>query len=186
MFECKRVSLCRCVAIFLLLGIFCPSAEAQTKVYPAVEGFGGIYAVDSAEVRPNGNLEYKIVVDVKTGSPDPAELNPALHNVARLMNLHIEGGANYARMHVVLAVHAGAAYALLEDKAYLERYGIENPNAELIEALQGSRVDFTICGQSMVAREIQRDQLLDGVKVATSMLTTVTTYQSLGYSFLQF
>ncbi len=182
----KQVVNKRYFPIVFFLGFICSLSIAQSKVHPAIDGFGGIYPIEDADITPNANLDYKIVIDVKSASDNPATLNPALNNVARLMNLHIEGGANLARMHVVLAVHAGAAYALLNDEAYVERYGIGNPNTELINALSKSRVDVSICGQSMIARGIERDQLLEGVKVATSMLTTVTTYQSLGYSFLQF
>lgn len=182
----KQVVIKRYIAILFSLASFWSLCISQSKVYPAIDGFGGIFPVEQADITPNSNLDYRIVIDVKSPSSDPGQLNPALNNVARLMNLHIEGGANLARMHVVLAVHAGAAYALLNDDAFRERYGIENPNRELIDALGSSRVDVTICGQSMIARGIERDQLIEGVKVATSMLTTVTTYQSLGYSFLQF
>lgn len=182
----KRVVIKRYFPVVVFVGCFCSFSMGQTKVHPAIDGFGGIYSIEQADITPNANLDYRIVIDVNSPSADPSSLNPALNNVARLMNLHIEGGANLARMHVVLAVHAGAAYALLNDAAYNQRYGIDNPNTELVNALCKSRVDVSICGQSMVARGIERGQLMDSVKVATSMLTTVTTYQSLGYSFLQF
>ena len=182
----KQVKTKRYLAVIFFLSLFWSVGLSQARVNPVVEGFGGIYPIEEADITPNAKLDYKIVIDVKSASEDPAALNPALNNVARLMNLHIEGGANLARMHVVLAVHAGAAYALLNDEAYRERYGIKNPNTALISALGKSRVEIAICGQSMIARGMERNQLIDGVKVATSMLTTVTTYQSLGYSFLQF
>ena len=43
-----------------------------------------------------------------------------------------------------------------------------------------------VCGQSLVARKIDRMKLVPQVKVASSMLTTLTTYQLRGYAALKF
>jgi intracellular sulfur oxidation DsrE/DsrF family protein len=101
--------------------------------------------------------------------------------------LHAVGGVPKENLHVVLAIHGGATYATLNDKAYHTKYGVDNPNTKLIQALNESGVvDLFVCGQSLIGRGVDSDTLSPFVKVATSMLTTATTYQLKGYAMLKF
>jgi intracellular sulfur oxidation DsrE/DsrF family protein len=43
-----------------------------------------------------------------------------------------------------------------------------------------------VCGQSLIKQKITHDQLIDGIEVATSALTTLTEYQLRGYALLRF
>ena len=63
---------------------------------------------------------------------------------------------------------------------------IKNPNLPLIIALKEAGVKLTICGQSLIGREIDLEEVNENVEVATSMLTTVTTYQLKGYTLFNF
>jgi len=173
-------------SIFFAILVFGNLLFAQQKVNPVIPSFGGIYAVDNATVVPDAELDYNIIVDIKTGSSLPENVSPALNNVARMINLLKVGGADASKINVVLAVHASATYALLNDQAYQEKYDILNPNAPLIKELATSGVKIAVCGQSMIGRRVNEKDLLDEVEVATSMLTTVATYQLKGYAFFQF
>ncbi|MEL7004959.1 MAG: DsrE family protein, partial [Bacteroidota bacterium] len=82
--------------------------------------------------------------------------------------------------------HGPMTYTLMNNQAYKEKFSVDNPNIELIKALKKANVKITVCGQSMIGRDVGHDQLLDEVEVATSMLTTVTTYQLKGYAMLKF
>jgi intracellular sulfur oxidation DsrE/DsrF family protein len=74
----------------------------------------------------------------------------------------------------------------MHDEAYEGRFGVQNPNTELISALADVGVIITVCGQSMISREVPAASLNERVQVATSMLTTVTTYHQKGYTLLRF
>lgn len=137
-------------------------------------------------VNADNDQDHNIVVDLYSGPASPDELNPALNNVARMLNLHTVAGANPERTHVVLAIHASATYAIMANDAYRAKYGMDNPNIELIRQLADAGVKLSVCGQSLLARDVHLDALLEQVEVATSMLTTVTTYQSKGYGLLIF
>lgn len=171
----------------LCLLIVTSSLFGQKRLNPIVADFGGIFEIPNAVMTPDPKLKYNIVIDVASESENPKQINDALNNVARLLNLHAAGGVPKENLHVVLAIHGGATYALLNDKAYQTKYGTENPNTKLIQALSESGVvDLFICGQSMIARRVDPENISSLAKVATSMLTTVTTYQLKGYANLKF
>jgi len=63
---------------------------------------------------------------------------------------------------------------------------VNNPNLKLYEELNAAGVKMFVCGQSLIARKIDRTKMVPEVKIATSMLTTLTTYQLKGYASLKF
>ena len=159
---------------------------SQEKVNPVVESFGGIYDIPDATVKPHPNAELKIVIDVYGGSDKKGQIDRSLNNVARMLNLHAVGGVNTENMKVVLAAHGGSTFSILNDEAYNAMFGMNNPNTPLITELKEAGVKLTVCGQSLVGRSIESDQVNDDVELSTSMLTTVTKYQLLGYTLLKF
>lgn len=174
------------ILLFCLLFGLAGSATAQEKLNPIIAEYGGIYAVPSATVRPDSSLDYRLVIDVMTGSESPAEPGFGLNNVARMLNLHAVGGVPAEQLHVVLAIHGGATVGVLDDSSYRAKFGVDNPNAGLIRALKAAGVRVTVCGQSLLARNIDLNTVLPEVEVATSMLTTVATYQMKGYAVFKF
>ncbi len=158
---------------------------AQDMANPVIENYGGIYDIPEATVRPSSDLEYKVVIDLYSGSASPDKLNPALNNVARMINLHAIGGATQS-MDIVLAIHGHANDVVLSNNHYFDRYNVGNPNVELIQSLKAAGVKLTVCGQSLIGNNVTPDQVLEEVNIATSMLTTVTTYQLKGFALLSF
>jgi intracellular sulfur oxidation DsrE/DsrF family protein len=172
-----------CIGFVLFIST---SALAQTRIYPLVKNYGGIYDIPYAEEKPDPSLEYNIVIEVERVSDSPDSLNWALNNVARLCNVHVMAGVKPEKLHVVLAIHGGAAYSAMNNEAYKSKYKVSNPNLELFEQLERAGVKMFICGQSLIARKIDRTKLVPQVKIASSMLTTLTTYQLKGYAALKF
>jgi intracellular sulfur oxidation DsrE/DsrF family protein len=174
------------VQLILLLSLSFGSLLAQAKYqFPVIKNFGGIYAIDQATVVPDAKQKYDIVIDVFSGE-DPTQLNAALNNVARMINLHAIAGVHPDSIKVVLAIHGKATKTVLNDDGYESRYNIKNPNHDLIKALKEAGVKLTVCGQSLIGRKIDPDEVNENVELATSMLTTVTTYQLKGYTLLKF
>ena len=161
------------------------SAIAQTKQNPVIKNHGGIYAIPEATVMPEAELAYKVVIDLYSGAASPEQINPALNNVARMINLHAIGGAQKP-MEVVLAIHGKAYNLVMNNQAYRQRFEVDNPNLDLVKELKAAGVKLTVCGQSLMARDVDPAQLLPEIELAISMLTTVTTYQLQGYAFLAF
>ncbi len=169
-----------------LITFVCTCGRAQERINPVVPTFGGIYAIPEATVLPDSTMEYKIVVDCKTGGKKPSNYSFALHNVARMLNLHEAGGGFNDQMTVVLAIHGDATYAILNNTAYRRKFGMNNPNVDLIRELKVAGVQLTVCGQSLKARKIATETVLAEVEIATSMLTTVATCQMKGFAVFQF
>ncbi|CAH0998727.1 hypothetical protein LEM8419_00073 [Neolewinella maritima] len=162
-----------------------PASPARTKVTPVVP-YGGIYTLPEATVTPDPELSYRLVIDVVTGQETPDSLAQGLYNVARMLNLFSVGGVPDEQVEVVLAIHGGATFAVMNDALYREHYGIDNPNLPLVRALKEAGVQVTVCGQSLIGRGIPVDGVAPEVEVATSMLTTVAMYQMRGYGLLRF
>lgn len=160
--------------------------NAQVKVNPIIKDYGSIYDIPYADEKIDPSLDYKIVVEVVRASDKPDEINWALNNVARLLNLHAMAGVPKDKLHVVLAIHGGAAFSVMNNEAYKEKYKMDNPNLDLFRALHEAGVKIVVCGQSLIAREIDKDRMVPEVKIASSMLTTMTTYQLKGYAQLIF
>jgi len=172
--------------ILIILTWFGSASFAQEMVNPVIKAYGGIYNIPEATMRPSAELDYKIVIDLYSGTESPDKLNLALNNVARMINLHAIGGASVEKMKVVLAIHRDANDAVMNNKSYFDRYKVDNPNIQLIQALKSAGVKLTVCGQSLISKSVIPSQVLDEVEIATSHLTTVTTYQLNGYVFLSF
>ncbi|ELR73672.1 hypothetical protein C900_02076 [Fulvivirga imtechensis AK7] len=172
--------------LFSAILLTCTYTLAQEQVFPVIKNYGGIYDMPSATVKPDHEGPYKIVVDVVSREEGPSELSYSLVNVARLINLHAVGGVDPKNIKVVLAIHGPMALTVMNNDAYKQKFGVDNPHTDLYKALGEAGVKITICGQSLIARQISPDQVLEGIEIATSMLTTVTTYQLNGYVLLKF
>ncbi|NJN42093.1 MAG: DsrE family protein [Flammeovirgaceae bacterium] len=170
----------------IVLLTFSMIAPAQEKVYPVIKNYGGIYEIPDVDFKANGSTNLKIVIDALSGATNPADLNPAFNNVARMINLHAVAGVPIENLTVAVVIHNQATYAIMDNPSYREKYKTDNPNLALIKELSGAGVQFIVCGQSLIGRDVKREKIAREVKVAVSMLTTVTTLQASGYSLLQF
>lgn len=169
---------------FCTLAFF--TLSAQQTVNPMIKSFGTVSTVPNAAVTPDLSLDYKIIVDVMTGGEDKTEVFFSLNNVARLLNLHAMAGVPKERIHVVIAIHNAAVWSVISDTLYKERFGVHNPHTPLFKELIENGVKVVVCGQSLIKQKITHDQLIDGIEVATSALTTLTEYQLRGYALLRF
>jgi len=155
-------------------------------IFPIVQGFGGIFNAPHATEKPDPTLEYKVVIDVATGDENKSEPFMSLINIARLMNLHSMGGVSEQNMKVVAVLHKDALWAVLNHEAYREKFGVDNPHIPLFQELKRHGVKLFVCSQSLFKREVPYQLVTPEVEVATSMLTTMTTYQLKGYAALKF
>lgn len=176
------------LALLFVSCVFSNSACGQslTRIYPGVKTFGGIFDIPYAAEKPDPSMDYNIIVEVEKESERPDTISWALHNVARLVNLHLMGGVPVSKLKVVIAIHGGATYTTMTNEAYRMKYKVDNPNLKLYEELQKAGVKMVVCGQSLINRKVDRTKLVPQVNIATSMLTTLTTYQLKGYAYLKF
>ncbi|HWA32862.1 MAG TPA: DsrE family protein [Cyclobacteriaceae bacterium] len=172
--------------IFSIFLLSCVTCFSQTRVNPVIKSSGGIFEIPYADEKPDPAMTYNIVVEVERPSEKPDTINWALNNVARLINLHAVGGVSPKNIHVVLAIHGGATYTVMNNEAYRAKYKVDNPNLKLYKELADAGVKIFVCGQSLIGREVDRMKMVPEVKVSVSMLTILTTYQLKGYAVLKF
>lgn len=174
--------------IFVLIILYFSSdfLLAQKVEFPIVKGFGGIYEIPEATEIPDPYGDFKIIIDLVSASENPQQINRMVDNIARMVNLHGIAGVPRENIKVKVAVHGGAIFTILNDSYYEKLYGAKNPNLPVYEALKDAGVEFYICGQSLIAREMKTKDVWDGAEVALSMLTTLTTYVPQGYMLMRF
>ncbi|MBX2945225.1 MAG: DsrE family protein [Cyclobacteriaceae bacterium] len=172
--------------LLLVFVLVCNVLQAQQIVFPVVRNFGGIYDIPDAVERPDPTLDYKIVIDLAGGSENPAVINDHLNNIARMINLHGIGGVPKEKIKVVVAIHNQATYSIMDNESYNQRYKVDNPNLALYKALREAGVELFVCGQSLIGRNIDKTKISPDIKIATSMLTVLTTYQLKGYAWFKF
>ena len=170
---------------FIMLCVLPVFAFAQERVGPQVQDYGLIYDIPQA-VQPDPSISFQIVVDVKTSSDKPKFINPGLFNLARLVNLHVAGGVDPSNLHIVAAIHGGATFSTLDNKGYNKKYGMDNPNMELINQLKDAGVQLFVCGQSLMTRNKGLDNINPQVAISLSAMTVVTEHQAKGYGLLKF
>lgn len=175
----------RFILLQVLLIISVHFSAAQKPVNPEIPNYGTVYLLDNVE-NPATNEEYRIVIDLKTPVTDPLLVNSGLNNVARMINLHVAGGISPEKISVAVAIHGEATSITLDHEGYLTKHGVQNPNIKLMEQLQRSGVELYVCGQSLVGRSYDFDDINGYVKPALSMLTTVTSKMNQGYNLLVF
>lgn len=179
--------LIKSISIITLLLLFSISPlSGQNRINPIVKGYGGILDAPHATEKPDPNMEYKIVIDIATNDGGPDEVAYSLFNVARLINLHAMGGVPKENLKIVLAIHGGAAYAVMDNKSYKKKYKVDNPHLALFKELKEAGVQLFACSQSLMGRGINHKKIAPEIEVATSMLTVMTTYQLKGYAALKF
>ena len=96
------------------------------------------------------------------------------------------GGVPKENLNIVLAIHGGAAYSVMNNEEYKKKYDVDSPYLKLFEELEDAGVRMFACSQSLKGRGIDHTKMAPQIKVATSMLTVMTTYQLKGYAALKF
>jgi intracellular sulfur oxidation DsrE/DsrF family protein len=179
----------KCISSTLLVIVLLSANNVlvgQEKVNPAIKNYGGIYAMPEAVETPSADLSYNIVIDVRSGPSSPDQINPALNNIARMLNLHAVGGISPDKIKVKAVIHNLATPTIATNATYQAKFGMDNPNIGLIQELTDAGVELFVCGQSMIGRDYPLDGLNTNIKLSISAITVMTTYEIQGYTSLVF
>lgn len=153
---------------------------------PLIPDFGAVWDVPKPDLKVNKKMEYKVMFDIYSSPDDPEALNRGLNTLARFMNMHAKAGVPARNIHVAAIVHNKASWDLLTDVAYMEKYGVKNPNRELIRQLTAAGADIYQCGQSLYSRAVPREALVPEVQVALSAMTAILQLKEEGYQLIKF
>jgi intracellular sulfur oxidation DsrE/DsrF family protein len=173
-------------AMLLLIASAAAAADETSHTGPVIERFGPVYDVDRPDFPTPTDLAYRVVFDVALSSEAPDALNTRIESLARFLNMQARAGVKPQQMKLALVVHGPAAKDVLSSAAYKARFGVENPNAPLLEALRTNGVRLVICGQTAAHKGFRREELAPGVEVALSAMTALAALQSEGYQLIPF
>ena len=177
----KKISL----LLSLCLVAFALFAQ-QPKVNPGIKSFGSVWDIPNAKEKPDPKMQYNIVVDITDAAAKPDTINIYLEAVATLFNLHAVGGVPVKNIHMVVVLHKMATYSIFTNEKFQQKFKVDNPNLALIKELSEAGVKFYTCGQTLIRGKIAENEIVPEVTVATSALTTLTTYELKGYSRINF
>lgn len=160
-------------------------ALSTPQTGPVIEGFGPVFAVPDADFAPK-DAQYRLVFDVAEGAPNPEDVNRRIVTLARFLNMHAQAGVPRENMHLALVLHGSAGKDALDNAGFRERFGVDNPNLPLLEALSAAGVEILLCGQTAYSRGLPKSELAKPVQLALSAMTALATYQADGYGLIAF
>jgi intracellular sulfur oxidation DsrE/DsrF family protein len=146
---------------------------------PVITEFGAVAKVDSDLPLAPG-LDYKL--DFDSGKGVPEKVNLDLDSVARLINMLAASGVPMSKIHPAVVVWGPAMIDVTKQSRYGQEYdGAINPNIALVAALVAKGVPIYVCGQSAEQHDVLKSDLLPGVKMALSGMTTHAMLHQQGY-----
>ena len=156
----------------------------QQQSGPVIQSTGMSFVVDNPTFEvPEGHI-FKSVWIISTGGGDSTKVNQQLVTIARFYNVHARNGYAADRVKAAAVFHGDGWTALLSDSAFVARFGGKgNPSKVLVQELLQHGAQLVLCGQTAGSRGIHREELLPGVKVATSAMTAFNVLQSQGYQY---
>jgi intracellular sulfur oxidation DsrE/DsrF family protein len=174
------------ISLLLLLSPACFITIAQTKVNPVIRSYGQVFQIPTADHKPDPSIKYKILVELTENASKPDSLNEYLEALATLINLHAAEGVPKENIQMAVVMRKMATYGVFGNELYKEKFKCDNPNMQLLKELMDAGVEFYVCGQTMLKRNIDTKKLVTGTKIASSGLTTITTLQLKGYTMVKF
>ena len=189
-----RIFLCTVVLLFSCSLSFSQNIAAIVKtmkergVYPVMKSHAsmGVVPVDQAVLRANPNEVQKIAIDMISIPLDSTQINYGITDIGRTFNLHVVNGTPKEKIDMVVIVHGPAIHSFLYDEAFEKEYKMKNPNLAFIHELHKNGVRFYVCGQNLAVMGLNTNALASELQLTLSARTTMTHFQSKGYSFLYF
>lgn len=160
--------------------------KAERIEGPVIKGFGETFAIEDPDFETDPNKIYKVVFDIHDIPRSPAQVNPMLNTLARFINMHVAAGVPLEHLKAVGVIHNKASMIAMNNEDYKAKFGVDNPNIPLMEALEKAGAKVYMCGQSISARGLDRERLAEPIDVALSAMTVILSLQSDGYQLIRF
>ena len=163
------------VPVLFLLPAIAHADFSSFSTGPAIEDYGPVADVDVTLAIPE-DAGFRHSYDVSTRAED-GELNRSLVSAARLINMLARTGVDADRVEIAVVVHGGAVYDVSGDGPF---------SADLVAMLIDHGVRIIVCGQSAAYYDVKTDDLLPGVEMALSAMSTHALLQQQGYTINPF
>lgn len=171
------------ISIFFITSVL---FAQEKKAGPIIQDFGKVWAIDNPDYKIQSNTEFKVVFDIMNSPDDVSQRNASIETAARFLNMHGQSGVTPKNMKIALVVHNKASKDIITTNAYKARFGVENPNAEMVRQLMDAGVEFVFCGQSSISRDFPIEEAIPGVQLSLSAMTALIQLQNDGYRLIKF
>jgi intracellular sulfur oxidation DsrE/DsrF family protein len=158
----------------------------EKKAGPIIADYGKVWEINNQDYKIEKNQELKVVFDIMNSPKDTSALNRSIETAARFLNMHAQSGVALENMKVALVVHNKASKDISTNEAYKDKYGVNNPNAEMVQQLMDAGVAFIFCGQSSLSRDFPIEETIPGVQLSLSAMTALIQLQNDGYRLIKF
>lgn len=172
-----------CICLFLNAFVYAQNDRVDGLI---ISDYGETFEVQSIDIKTDVSAEFRVIFDVSKSSEDKNVINKYIVTAARFLNMHAAEGMDASQLKVAMTIHGGAWQDVLNNESYREKYGVDNPNLELINQLTEAGADIIICGQTAEYRGITKQNANPNVKFALSAMTALLQYQQNGYTFIKF
>ena len=147
-----------------------------------IPGYSASRDYPGAHLTPDPNTEYKVVFDLVVTDNDLNDPYPMLPLIARYVNTLANLGVPKENRKIAIVMHQGSGLIGLKNDEFKARHdGMDNPNIDLIKQLHAAGVAFHLCGQGVLSRNVDEDDLLDEIQVDYWALTTLIELGRQGY-----
>ena len=170
--------------IFLFSSSLTLFSQANDWEFPVIKGNGRVRRLPDAAVQPDKSLQYKVLFGIIHPSEKPEQLSIGLDHVARFINLLGTNNLNSSNYKIAVIVGGPAAPLVMDNENYKARFGVDNPNTDLIKTLKDNGVEIFVCGQSLGDFDVKQETVDKNVTTALSFMVVSTTYQLKGYASL--
>jgi intracellular sulfur oxidation DsrE/DsrF family protein len=174
--------------LFILTMISSTSASAQwpPPQAPVVPKADGYVVIRDVAIPPDPEQTYRAIFDSTRGADKPTELLPALNMAGSELNAYGVAHVPQGNVKFVVVFHGAALDGLLADAQYKVKFGVSNPNLEVLDQFKNAGVELFVCGQNLAFEHIDPKTLSPAVSVASDALIVLMTYQNRGYALLSF
>jgi intracellular sulfur oxidation DsrE/DsrF family protein len=155
----------------------------RAPVVPEADGYASI---PGAVIPPQKGRTYRAIFDATRAAAKPTDLVPAINMLASELNALAVADVPLRQAKFVLVFHGAAIDGLLNDAAYQAKFGVANPNLKPLKTLKEKGVEVFVCGQNLIADDVNPKTLSSDVAVASDALIVLMTYQNRGYALLSF
>lgn len=130
------------------------------------------------------SLTYKLAIDVTDGVSDSTRILSPLLEVARSYNLNIANGVPKRKLETAVVIHGSAIWGILNNEAYKEKYGVDNPNLEVIKTMKKQGIKFYVCAQVLAFRNLPFEDVSKEIDLTVSAKTALITLDQMGYTYM--
>jgi intracellular sulfur oxidation DsrE/DsrF family protein len=162
------------------------NCKAQVNNSPVIPQADGFIIIPNAKIPPDKNRIYRAVYDATKAPKDSSQIAPALNMAGSELNALAVSKIPLSHAKFVVVFHGAAINGILDDEHYKAKFGITNPNLEVLSSLKKAGVQLFVCGQNLLAENIDPKTISPDVAVASDALIVLMAYQNDGYALMSF